>query len=522
MNRSRGLAALVAAIAGTLPAWLARAYPLEALPAARDGTDPVAQAAHLAHATRHLPGSEAFWNAPWLHPGSYAQLYLDPMVGPSLVARLVPGAGPALDYHVALWFTVSTAVLAMAWCGRRVGLAPIFALAAGVVYAVGPYAAGHFHHLNQVPSAGLPLALGALVALVRGERPWGAAAVFVAGVALQTSWSLYGTAALGLGAVVLVAGLRLDPAARRPALVAITGAGLVLVVAAIPYLLAGRVVDGFGREATEAMAFQARWFDLWKAAAPRLLPWPEHDPLRPALYPGLGLVALAAVGVARGRDRRWAWTAVAVAGVGLGFAFGRTFLVPFTDLEIPLPYQALQDLVWPLRALRDPSRFGILMAWALCLLAGAGAQALWATRRGAAAVLLAVGALDAAPGAFDRVRVNADAPVVEGLRALPADAVWTLWPMPCDETSESARDARAMLWAVASDRRAAAGASGFVPPAIAALREANCDGLDPDALRAAGVGWVVSDGAVDGRVHWTDGTWSLFAVEGLSAEGDRR
>lgn len=505
------------ALVGCVPALMAGGDPRLTLPAVHGGADPLAQAAHLAHAVRHVPGTEAFWDAPWMAPVRFAQLFLDPMVGPSIVARLVPGSNPALDYHVVLWFTVGAAFVAMTWCARRFGIGRSFAAMAGLSYAIGPYAAGHFHHLNQVPSPWLPLALGATVDLARAHRPWRATGLFLVAFALQLSWSVYATAALALAAVVVVAVVGGRAVPGRPLLAASLGAAAVLVVGGIPYVLAGRAVEGYGREATEALAFQARWFDAWKAAGPRLLPVPTHDALRPSLYPGIGLALLAGLGIWRLADRRAVAALVTVIVVGVGCAFGRTFLVPFTDLEIPLPYMVLQEVLWPLRALRDPSRFALVAAWAGALLAAGGAQWLVARKRVLGVAVLVIAALDAAPGPMDRIALDVDVPVVDALDALPDGALWIGIPAACDETRESARDARFMHWALASGTRVAGGATGFVPPAIVALRRATCDEVDVTALEAYGVRWVVTDGAVLVDPHWTDGTWSVIGVADLSA-----
>ncbi len=515
-----GIVVLVAVLAGAVPLLLSGSIPGNALPSAHGGADPLAQAAYLAHAADHLPWHSAFWNAPWFHPVSWTQTFLDPMVGPSVLARAVPGAAAATDYQAVLWITVAGCVIAAAGCARRFGVTPGLALLVGVVYAIGPYAAGHFHHLNQVPSPWLPLALGALRAMFDDEGSGRRAALFVVAVALQASWSVYATAALVLGAVVLAVVLAWgrERIPGRALAIATGGTVVVLAVAAVPYVLAGRALDGFGRDPLEALAFQARWFDLWKAADSRLLPWPDHDPSRPALYPGAIWFVLAVLGAWWGRARREVVALLVVGIVGLGFAFGRSFLIPFTSFEIPLPFAWLQDHLWPLRALRDPSRFAILFAWATALLAALGASRLLARRPRPGLVVLVLAAVDLAPGGFGSVDAGVDPDVVTTLRSIPEGEVWVGLPAACRETQESARDARFMLWAEAARRPVAGGASGFVPPAIAELRTACCTAFTVscrDALREHGVEWVLSDRAGAGG-------WTLLPVDALPRTDDRR
>jgi len=515
-----GFVVLVAVVVGMVPLLLSGSTDGSRLPSAHSGADPLAQAAYLAHAADHLPWQRSFWDAPWFHPVPWTQGFLDPMVGPSVVARTVPGDDAATDYRWVLWVTVAGCVVASTWCARRFGTGPGLALLAGVVYAIGPYAAGHFHHLNQVPSPWLPLGLGAVYALFDSGRPVRWALVFAAALALQASWSVYATAALLLGAVALVVVL----AWRGNAIpvgalgVAALASGVVLVVAATPYVLAARALDGFGRDSLETLSFQARWFDLWKVPAAHLLSWPGHDPLRPALYPGVVWFALAVLGAWAGRSRREVVALVVVGAVGLGFAFGRSFLVPFTAVEIPLPFAWLQDHLWPLQAIRDPSRFAILFAWATAVLATLGLRQLLRRKPRLALLVVAVAVVDLAPGRFAAVDASVDPGVVRTLRSIPEGEAWIGSPAACDETSETARDARFMLWAEASERPVAGGASGFVPPSIEALRNACCAPITArcrDALRAHGVEWVLSDRVVAGE-------WTLVPVDALPLATDRR
>lgn len=488
--------ALLALGVGALPLLSAGVHPGHEVVSAHGDEDALLQTALLQNALDHAPWSEDFWHPPFFWPERWQTVTMDPLVGQAALLKLVwwgAGTRPAFDANLLMVLTLALGFLVVVGWTRDWGASPFAAGVAGAVYVLGPFAAGQWHHLNQLPSPWLPLALWSLVRLHRARgRAWvGWTALLAVAFVWQLVSSIYVTATLVLGLAVFAPFfvVRDRRGAGAWALVAVVAVAAATLWAQ-PFLEATRAVEGYGRDAADVGPFQARYFDLAKAPSSHLMGWPEHDPTRPALYPGLLWLVLAGAGaVSRWREgrRRQAGALIVAAGAGLLFSFGRSH--PGPGGELGLPFAWLQDALPPLRALRDPSRFFLLSHLALALAAAWGLDAL--TRRARwwpwAWAVVALALVDLAPGRTPSVRVTpdaAEAPVLRWLAERPEPTVWMPLPAPCREMDESAFDARAVGWALATGAPVAGGSSGFLPPSIQRLRESCCDGLDAQALRA--------------------------------------
>lgn len=501
-----------ALLVATLPFGLSGALPWRDVPTVGDAADPLQQAAILQWTLRRLPLSTADWNAPWLWPAPHALATMDPLVMQALLVTWLPGArgNAALAYNAALALTLALSFLAVRLLARRLGLGRGAAWLAGVAYAVGPYAASHAMHLNQLPQPWLPLALLGLLRMGNGRT---SGALLLAGALLaQLASGVYLMAAT-CAAVAIVA-IVMAPKLSRRTWMALAGAMLVVAVAlwaySRPYAAAAAELPGFVRTPQQVGPFAARPFDLLHPPASHLLPWPRALDARPSLYPGWLWVLLAACGTlalwrehARGTVERWWMVGLFAASfVGLVLAFGRTMPLPILG-EVSMPFAWLQDAVWPLRAIRAPSRFFVVASLALALCGAGGAAWCWRRFRTSPLRALAVAGLllallELAPGRTARLRVQPDVEeraVLVALAAQPRPSPWVTFPQPCSEAEERALDARAMLWAVLADQPVAGGASGFVPNEVAALRSACCAGADARCLahlERAGVRLVLS------------------------------
>ena len=499
MRKGGAWLALALAV-GSVPFLATGSWPGTGAPSSHSGADPLVQSALLEWALRHPPLDPRALHAPFFWPEPYASLSIDPLWGQALLARTMPAAArhPEAAYAWVLSLTVVLAFAAVVLLGRRIGLGAAGAALAGVVYALGPYAAGQWHHLNQLASPWIPLALVALDELLHGRRPVRGAAVLVAAAAMQLSSSVYGSAALAIGLLAWT-GLRGWGVSRARRLAWMATAGVMIAMAWLwgsLFARAAAAVAGYDRDPSATLAFQARVFDLWKVGVSHLLPWPGHDPTRPALYPGLFWGLLAATGAAHWlRDRRDADAGpgralLAVGAAGLILSFGRSFAWPGGP-DIPMPLAWAQDHLWPLRALRDPSRLAVLFSLFLSL-AGVHGWQRWRRRGGRGAwLVLVLALLDLAPGRGASVRLRPDASeeeLLRSLRGLPAGAVWGALPVPCRESEEGAREARRVRWAVRVDRPLAGGAAGFVPESEL-RRRARCGCGDPHAA-ACLEGWA--------------------------------
>jgi hypothetical protein len=302
-------------------------------------------------------------------------------------------------------------------------------------------------------------------------------------------------------AAVGVVAIAMAPRFSRRSWLALAGA-LLVVVAALwgfsrPYAAATAELPGFVRTPDQVGPFAARPFDLLHPPASHLLPWPSALSGRPSLYPGWLWALLAVAGAvalwrhhAQGAiERRWLVGLLAASCVCTVLTFGRTLPVPGRG-EVSMPFAWLQDAVWPLRAIRAPSRFFVVTSLALALCGAAGTAWLWQRFRSSPLRALAVAGLllamlELAPGPIARLRVQPSTDEHELLSALaaqPRPSPWVAFPQPCSEADEGILDGRTMLWAVLADQPVAGGASGFVADEVAALRVACCAGPDENCL----------------------------------------
>jgi hypothetical protein len=196
-------------------------------------------------------------------------------------------------------------------------------------------------------------------------------------------------------------------------------------------------------------------YALWSRAFVR----PEGG----AYFPGLTVLALAALALALGHGwrRPRARMLVAVALAGLVLSFG-----PAT------PAYRLAQLVFPpMKALRDPSRFGILVILGVGLLAAMGLAAV--LRRaparlgpGLAVVVLALAHAEVFCAPFDFARQDAPSPVYDRLR-LDARAV-AVAEFPFYAGEADYLNAAYVLASTAHWTPLVNGYSGMAPPAYEA------------------------------------------------------
>ncbi len=499
--------------AAVLPLLLARANPLRDLPSLAGGLDPLLQCGILQWVVRHSPLHASAWQAPFFWPAPFSLAYMDSLFGQSLLVRFLPGMRvlPALAYNLCLVGTLLLAFLATVRLARELGLDRAAALLAAFVFTAGPHAAGHYHHLNQLPTPFLPLALWGLLRLGKGR--WDGLLFLGLALGLQPLWGFYNLASLWV-TLLLAAFFSLHALKTRQAL------GLTLLLAlgllwaresGTPYQHAADAVAGFVRGPGSVGPFAGRPFDLLHPPAVHLLPWPKPVPERPVLYAGLlwPWVALCGFVLAlrgkHGAAIRSLWWAMAVAALaGLILSFGRSMpLPPFG--EVPLPLAWLQDRFWALQSLRAPTRLFLPGALFLALAGSHAAMRLRGNWRAHGStplhLLLLLGLtlalLDLMPSGLERVRAQPDAEeqaLLSALRSDPDQGAWIALPTPCTEEDETSLDARCMLWSVLVGRPVAGGSSGFVPMEVRQLRRACCRGLNEycvDDLLRTGVQEVV-------------------------------
>lgn len=350
--------------------------------------DPLLQAWQVAwggHALSSQPFD--FFQSNTMYPLKNSLAFSDALAGYSPTGLIGGGVGAALArYNLLFLFSYALAGAGAYLLARELRLRPVAALVAAAAFAYAPWRLEQSSHLQVLSSGGIPLALFLLLRGYRLGRP----ALVLAGW-LVAAWQLsigftlgvplaYGVA-LGLVAAAAVWLARGRPSLPRP-LLAATAAGVVMFVAVAvllsrPYL---EVLDDHP-EAHRTLAEVARFSPPPRSfvAAPReslvwgeatasvrdTLPWgPEQT-----LFPGLGILLLAAVGALLGPWPRWLRIGLVVAGAAIAFLS--------TGLRIAdgwLGYRWLYEFAPGWDGLRTPGRLNTFTSLALALLAAAGAQ----------------------------------------------------------------------------------------------------------------------------------------------------
>jgi hypothetical protein len=320
---------------------------------------------------RQLTGDpRPLFDANIFHPEPLTLTYSDSMLLPSLTAAplIAIGIHPLVVYNVLflsafLLSALATYALALRWTGSARA-----AFISGVIFGFYPYRFEHYSHLELQMTAWMPLTLLAIDRAIRTVRVRDAIVAGLCWVAQLYSSLYYGVFfALYGAAVSIVLSRTRGVDFRRMLKPGIAAAGVALLLAiplARPYLAAqarkgtrdiGTVTD---LSATPADYLRA---DL-RSARYGTITLPGRKPER-ALFPGL--------------------TPLVFAGAGLLPPIGATRLATLAGLFVALDgslgfngllYPALYKWVPPIRGLRVPARFSILVGLSLAILSGFGAR----------------------------------------------------------------------------------------------------------------------------------------------------
>ena len=338
---------------------------------------------------------KGLWDAPFFFPLHDTLAFSEHLLGIAIfTAPLQWLTGNAvLAYNAGyLGFVVlagvGTYLLAVSLWGRRDG-----AWVAAIAFACAPHRAMYVPHLQVLMSGWMPVGLWGLHRYFR-TRSRRVLAVFAAAFVIQALSNGYFLffSAVPVLVVIVTETLRvtLDPgrnrASRRQVLsrilrelgTAALAIGAVLAPVAAAY---GRVREshGFKRDPGEIAGFSAQLQDYLRRPG-HLWVWDallkEGDAER-MLFPGLLIVALAALGLAAAwrsawrshdsRDRRRAFHVAQYAtilGVAVWLSLGPGHVGP---------YRLLLAVAPGMDGLRVPARFVVVVALALAVLAGAGA-----------------------------------------------------------------------------------------------------------------------------------------------------
>lgn len=399
------------------------------------------------------------------YPARLTLTFSDPIILPSLTAAPLLGLGvhPVVAYNALLlsgfWFSgIATYLLV-----ERLTASPPAAFIAGLIYACYPYRFEHYGHLELQMTQWMPLGLLALHCFIATGRWQYAIALGLAGVA-QLYSSMYYAVFFLLYATAVGVGLMLAhrPPLRRLVLPALAAAVMAAVLA-IPLARAFVAAEPLKAERTtdEIRFYSATPLDyfrgnlqsaLWKD---RILP-PEPER---ALFPGVMPLMLAGLGIAPPLSPiRLAYTIGLLVALDCSFGFNGAF------------YPLLHRSFPPVRGLRVPARFSVIVGLTLAIFAGFGIRRIlgWCRSRtirqgliAAATVLIAIDAWPALP----RVPVWKEPPPVYEALKDRSDVV--LAEFPVDENAVF--NTPFMYFSIWHWQRSVNGYSGYVPESYAAL-----------------------------------------------------
>ena len=353
------------------------------------------------------------FDAPIFHPAPRTFAFSDAVLLQGLTAlpALLAGASPLPVYNLLLlagpWLSaIGTYLLVRSLLAHLRPEEPSSssfwpALIAGTIFGLLPYRIDHLMHLELQWSQWMPLSCWAINRTVwHGRTRDGVlAAVFVLAQFLSCIYyGIFLVVALAGSAPLLLLARQRASIGRIARSLAVGAAVIVLPLAAYsaPYRANQQALGT--RDAWEIDTWSARPASFVSAPATnRVYGWTAEWTLPEGrLMPGALAATLAAAGLWGLRRRRETWMYVAVLVLSALLALGTHTAV----------YRVVLAVVPPLRGLRAPGRFGMVMALAVAVLAGLGAAWLlaraprrWRHAAGAAvvAVLLVEYASEAGP-----------------------------------------------------------------------------------------------------------------------------
>jgi hypothetical protein len=367
------------------------------------------------------------------YPEPLTLTYSDSMLLPGLTAAplLAAGIHPVTAYNLVLLSGFVLSGIAAALLVEKLTGSWRAAFVSGIVFGFYPYHFEHYSHLELQMMQWMPLAM---LAFHRFLETWQVryAVAAAACAAAQLYSSMYYGVFFSIYAAVVVGTLVLT---RRPPLRRLIAPGAIAAVVALvlavplirPYAEATKTKGERGRD--EVKVFSAVPSDYLRAHfrsalyGTRMLP--GRQPER-ALFPGVVPIGLALAGLVPPLGSvRLAYSA------GLLIAFDGS--LGFNGVSYPLLY----DWFSPIRGLRVPARFSVLVALSLAVLAGFGARRLltparrpWAGSVGFAALVI-VSVVNVWP-VLPLRPVWPEAPPVYGALAGSRHVVLAEFPFPND------------------------------------------------------------------------------------------
>ena len=365
---------LALAIAGLCLFGVAALFPqLVAMDSVPDLGDPLFSMWRIGWVNRQLLGDpRPLFDANIFYPERLTLTYSDAMLLPALFAAplLALGIPPVITYNLLmlsgfLFSGVATYVLVSRLTGS-----PRAAFIAAVIYGFYPYRFEHYSHLELQFTQWMPLSLLAIHRFVETSRMRHAVLAALAVVAQLYSSMYYAVFFLFYGStvfLVLALGRKLKlRGIVKPACIAGALAIALAVPLARPYL-AAQTLKG-DRDVPAVTVFSATASDYLRAHQRSALYGPYLLPGRKierALFPGVLPIVLAIASLAP-----------PVGLVRLAYAAGLLIAFDGSLGFHGLIYPYLYDWFPPMRGLRVPARFSVIVGLSLAILSGFGMRRL--------------------------------------------------------------------------------------------------------------------------------------------------
>jgi hypothetical protein len=325
---------------------------------------------------------------------------------------------PYAAHNTALLFAFTSTLLGTWLLVRRLCRNSAAAAVAAVLFAFCPYFFSHSAHIQLLMAGGMPLAMLALHRLVDAPSPRRGLALGLALGAQALACAYYGIFAglmVGYGVIFLATTRRLWRVGRFWIAVGLAACTSILCVAPLflPYLAMQRDA-GFRRTLADAARYSAvpasylaspAHAHQWIFRAARDLGWRSGE----VLFPGMLVIALGAAGLVLALRRPAETPRATNSERETALMYGSLGLLAFWASFGPAAglYAALFRGIPLFTFLRAPSRFGLVVTFALAILAGFAVARLLAVRRRAAWVagsvaLLALLELNVLPFPWER------------------------------------------------------------------------------------------------------------------------
>jgi len=377
----------LAAAAGLIVVAVILLFPqLRRMDSVPDRGDPLLSMWRAGWVFHQLQGDpRGLFDANIFYPEPLTLTYSDSMLLPGLTAAplLAAGVHPVTTYNLLLISGFLFSGIAAALLVERLTGSSAAGFVAGIVFGFYPYHFEHYSHLELQMMQWMPLSLLAMHRFVETRAVRFAILAAVCAAAQLYSSMYYGVFFAIYGVVVVATLIATRRPPLRRLLIPAAIAGVIALAIAVPLIRPYReATKTKGERSRYEVAAYSAWPSDYLRAHFRSALYGEHmlegrQPER-ALFPGVVPIALAAAGLTPPLGAvRLAYVA------GLLVAFDGS--LGFNGLSYPYLY----DWFSPIRGLRVPARFSVLVGLSLAVLAGFGVRRLMTLprhRRGTQAV----------------------------------------------------------------------------------------------------------------------------------------